>query len=57
MKTGLYELKKRLYLDKDGFFLIKKRTWTTYFRWYSAIMALNGRVILRKRGLKIKDKQ
>lgn len=55
MKTGLYKLKKRLYLDKDGFFLIKKRTWATYFRWYSAIMALNGRVILRKRGLKLKE--
>ena len=54
MKTGLYKLKKRLYITTDGFFLIKEKTWRTYIRFYSAIHALNGRVLLRKRGLKIK---
>ena len=46
MKTGLYKLKERLYTDKNGYFLIKKKIWRTYIFYYKYIMALNSRVIL-----------
>ena len=49
MKTGLYKLKERLYIEKNGYFLIKKKIWRTYICYYKYIMALNSRVILRNK--------
>ena len=55
MKTGLYKLKERLYIDNKGYFLIKKKIWRTYIRYYKYIMALNSRVILRSRNLPFRN--
>ena len=55
MKTGLYKLKDRLYIESNGYFLIKKKVWRTYIRYYKYIMALNLRVLLRSRNLPFRD--
>ena len=49
MKTGLYKLKERLYIEKNGYFLIKTKTWRTYIFYYKYIMVLNSKVILRNK--------